>query len=428
MNKNKLLEFIEQNNNNNINVFEYLQFDLNNKIYSFGKHFINPNEKYFIVLFKFKQFVFSALTLVLLFVEFFIKTKKNINNKNIISSAYFNLGNTISNKKYNIHNVPWKLVLNQTSFDLKLFIKSQCIKNKLEFGSFNDLLNKEFDKEAREYYNLLKVYIVKNRIRALFLPMDIGFFEKMTIDIFKELNLPTFNIIHGLPGMYNEIDYNRTDYLVVWGEAIKNNFINKGYNPNKIIVSGHPKYKIKNNANLKFSLDDILVITKSLNGSQYSDRVVIGDRSNLIYYLYTIQKVLTDLGVNKVRLRPHPSENIEWYRQYINNTFFEIDIDSIDISLKKSTLVIGGTSTMFLESLIYGVNYVVYEPIIDGCLTLNSFEQVPPFDGNNAFVPVANSEAKLIDILVNEIKVDIRILDEYIEPNFNSELIISKIT
>ena len=43
---------------------------------------------------------------------------------------------------------------------------------------------------------------------------------------------------------------------------------------------------------LKFNFDDILIISKSLISSQYSDQVVLGDRSNLIYYLLSIKYVL----------------------------------------------------------------------------------------------------------------------------------------
>jgi len=425
MKRNLLLNFLNEENSKNVEdqlLVDYLHFNLNNKIYSFGFQFKNPSEYKKSLKRKVKDKVlhFGIKIYTLLFSCIKRKPEANV----ILSSAYFNLNNNAGFKKYIILSPPWIFGKNQKYFDYSFFKETFLVHNKLS-GDFKDLINSDFISLAKKYKVSFKEYILKYEISALFLPQDIGFFEKIAIDVFKELNLPTFNFIHGLPGIYNDIDYNRTDYLVVWGESIKDNFIKAGFNSNKIIVNGHPKYNtISLGKNLKFELHDILIITKSLNGSQFSDRVILGDRSNLIYYLLSIKRVLEKLGVKKVRLRPHPSENIDWYYEYIDKDFFIYDNDNLKSSLVNSSLVIGGTSTTFLEALIEGVNYVVYEPLINDLL-IDGFSPVAPFDGSEEKVPVAQSEEELEEILIKKVSVDLTILDDYISKEFNTDAILN---
>jgi hypothetical protein len=428
MKRNLLLNFLNETNEiseKNKEILEYLQFDLNTKIYSFGLQFKNPNESTKTLKQKSKKHLFQFIIKSQAFLYSFLK--KSSNSKVILSSAYFNLDDKIESREFLIVTPPWLFGKNQKHFEFSMFNKSLTISNKLK-NDFRDLITPDFFSLAKQYKSDFKEFVVKYKVCTLFLPQDIGFFEKLAIDVFKELNLPTFNFIHGLPGIYNSIDYNRTDYLVVWGESIKNNFVKVGFDPDKIIVNGHPKYNnIKLIHSLKFNLDNILIITKSPNGSQFSENVILGDRSNLIFYLLSIKKVLEKLGVKSVRLRPHPSENIEWYYKYIDTNFFIRDYPDLKISLKNSTLVLGGTSTTFLEALIEGVNYVVYEPLLENNKLIDGFCPVAPFDGSDKKVPVAKSEGELEEILVKKKFVDVTVLSDYISNEFNTDAILNLI-
>ena len=126
-------------------------------------------------------------------------------------------------------------------------------------------------------------------------------------------------------------------------------------------------------------------------------------------------------------MRPHPSQNPKWLFRFIDNNFFSLDTATLSDSLNRSTLVIGPTSTLFLESLIYGVNYTVYEPLINEDTSLGGYKLVPPFDGKNKKVPVANSEKELIEIISNKICNDVSIIDDYIAPKFSLDSIINQI-
>jgi hypothetical protein len=308
-----------------------------------------------------------------------------------------------------------------------LFIKGQDLARRISEAKFSELLDEQLFNKIDDYKEALKEYVQSNPIRALFLAQDLGLFEKIAIEVFKELRLPTFNFIHGFPAIYNGIDNNRTDYIVVWGDEIKNNFTRAGYQENKIIVNGHPKYKKLNIKPLKFSFEDVLIVSKSLIGSQYSDEIILGDRSNLIFYLLSIQEVLEKFNIKKVRFRPHPSENINWYYKFIDKNFFQPDIIDASDSLLKSTLVIGGTSTMFFESIIHGVNYVVFEPKDANDKLIDGFIPISPFDGKNIKVPVAKSSSELLSILEHKLKVENSVLYDFIDKDFNQQIILEKI-
>ena len=353
MKENLLISLLKQKkgtNNENIDKYlDYLHFDLSSKIYSYGEHFKNPLEKKF----SFYTWLKSHFKIIKKVRYLSSKTLKQDSRKIILSTAYFNLEKLNIGDNFIIISPPWLDVNHKSINGFSVYNKGQDLLDIINKSTFKTLVDKSFYSKIDDYKQTLSQYIKDNNITALFLAQDLGFFEKIAIDIFKESNLPTFNFIHGFPGIYNGIDNNRTDFIVVWGNEIKNNFINNGYLENKIIVNGHPKYKNININKLKFDFDDILIISKSLISSQYSDQVVLGDRSNLIYYLLSIKYVLEKFNIKKVRFRPHPSENINWYYKYIDSQFFIPDTDPLPTSLSKATLVIGGTSTTFFESLIF---------------------------------------------------------------------------
>jgi hypothetical protein len=149
-----------------------------------------------------------------------------------------------------------------------------------------------------------------------------------------------------------------------------------------------------------------------------SDGVLLANRANLILYLYSLEKILRRFGIKSVRFRPHPSENADWYLKFLNKDFYKLDRGNITESIQKSTLVIGPTSTVFLESLYYGINYVVYEPAIKN-IDLVNCPLVPPFDGEDLKVPVAKDETGLEYILKNKVMVDPSWFDDYITTPFD---------
>jgi len=411
-----LLEYIKNHSSIDPIIIDELKYDLDIRLYFYGKHFRNPHEdktrSFLSVIF---NFLISSATFLRIIQKICFNKRKNC----IISSAYFSINNELKKNGYEVYSPSWILKSDFNIFpNLELYFASRKLKKILSNASFYDLLSDVVISKVKDFEEKLIRIFQKGEIKAVILSNDMTFFDKVLINVCKKAGIPSFIFLHGLPGRYNIVDDNRTDYLIVWGEKIKENYIKIGFSPNKIIVSGHPYYKSLNNKSLKFSLENILVLTKSISGGQHSDKVRLADRGNLVLYLLSVEKVLREFGIRSVRLRPHPSENINWYYCFIDKEFFVYDKFDLKKSIEYSSLVIGPTSTVFLESLYYGKNYIVYEPAIEG-MDLLKFELVPPFDKSDERVPIATNESELKHIIEKNIRVDKGILSEYIKTPFD---------
>ena len=422
-----LYNYLNAYDSKNSSHYFLLRYVFDQKIYYYGNNFKHPHER------RIKKSELFKIKLLGKLYEFFVffnaKFNSSSNDKiKIWSTAYFKLEEKIDDEKYHVFNPPWVFSRRRDiAYNYELHKKIKEIKHVIVYGNFNELVNENFFRKIDELKQSLKNHVLKENIRAVLLPHDLGFFERLVIQIFKEIGRPSFLLIHGLPGIYGKMDNNRTDFLVVWGEAIKRNYIDVGFDPGKILVNGHPKYKINSDISLTFELNNILVLPKPLGGAPAGDKYELNDRGNCILYLLSVQSVLKKIGISKVRFRPHPSENPNWYMTYLDRDFFTPDTDTLENSLSKSSLVIGVTSTVFLESLINGVSYLVYEPRLENGNGLDNNPVVAPFDGSNIKVPVAKSEDELLELIKQKSKVDLSILSDYIDPDFDAKIILEKI-
>jgi hypothetical protein len=412
--------FLKKGNNNDY--IDDLKYLIDHRIYHYGNHFKFSKENALQNL-KIKTYFFIKL-----FISIFFSQKK-IKINSIINSSYFNIENEFQLMNYNIIKAPWI----SPTHNFKIFYKTFKFTNIILKETFSNIVYD--NKIKRLHYEIeedLTKYYLNNNIKFICLPQDIGLFEKMSIRICKKINKPSFIFLHGLPGRYNNIDDNRANYLVVWGEQIKINFINAGVPESKIFVSGNPNYKSYNldEINLKSDLTNVLVLSKSMNGAPHSEKSNLSDRGSLILYLLQIQQELIKIGVKSVKFRPHPSENIKWYYNYIDQGFFKYDKQkSIKKSLKSKSLVIGPTSTVLIDALMNNVNYLAYEPKFNGLDLLNQ-KIVPPFDNSDSNLKVATSQNELSEFLLDIPIVNKNILKNYIdnkfEINFIRELLIQK--
>lgn len=285
---------------------------------------------------------------------------------------------------------------------------------------FNEIISLECFEEFENYRKIIIEEYKKYNFKGLFVGNGEPFMFKFHLDIFKDLQRPSFIFLHGLPGIYKLETEKVADYLLVWGDNIKENYIEAGFDENKIKVIGHPRYNdIPTNIKLKNDLSDILVATtSSIEWSPQGwdlNNFPLYDRSLIILYCYSIQQALTINGVKHARLRVHPSVNKSWISKYIDTNFYTLDYLPLNDSLSKSSLVIGPTSSLWLESLLAGVNYLVYEPGINGRNIYNA-PLVPPFDGSDSSLIVANSEEELSAMIKDRYILNTSIVERYIKP------------
>jgi len=418
--------FTHYTRNLNLKYSDLLKYEIDQRIYYYGDHYLFSKERKNNLLTQLKS---DALNQMIAAYVFLKSQKGVVNIPKILSTAYHNIPEKFEKEKIAISRPPWNYNKQSSNvFNYSLHRRAMQLSKQLESLPFDQLFSVEFSDLIEAFSNQFQSFLTHHQFVANFVPADVGFFDKLSIKVSKSLEIPSFLFIHGLPAGYNSIDNNGTDYVVVWGEAIKRNFVKNGIDHNKIIVAGHPIYRRPLNHNLRFDLNEILIVTKSIPGSQLSNHYAVKDRSNLIYYLGSLQQVLESFGVKSVRLRPHPSESVEWYKKWIDNRFFKFDVGPLDIALKRSTLVIGPTSTLFVESLINGVNYIVYEPFILPGIGLDGGVLVPPFDGSDDRVPTANSAEELAEILVHKEKINLSVLADYISQEFDNTQILAKLT
>jgi hypothetical protein len=399
-------------------ISDSLMYEANSYMYFFGDHFMKSN------LFKKKC---KSLFLKLIFNFFYylfkiVKVKFSTSNcEFILSNAYFDLASFLK-LNFNIVDVPWQITNWRIIFsDIELYFLIYKIRKSFEMNSLNVISSPEFLNLVLEYEELFKSYLLKNKVKSIIVSLDIPFFEAISISCAKKLGIPTFLFLHGLPARYNCIDDNRTEFLLVWGKAIKINYLNKGFSPDKIFVVGHPIYSKIRKKELKSSLDNILVLTKAMCGTPHSDQVRLMDRSNSLLYLELIKENLLGLGVKSVRLRCHPSENPYFYKKHLADEFYVFDFSSKEDTLQNSSLIIGPSSTMVLDSLNYGINYILFEPLIGG-KTLTGFDVVPPFDGNSFISRTDSLESFKFNVISeNNIKWDL--FNDYVDSSFSLEFV-----
>jgi hypothetical protein len=398
--------------------WDSLKFELDQQIYSYGQQFKVPIES---SRWTSSDRLKAKIKRLIVYTRSLRGAPTLKGCKRIVSNALFDLNRQLRTANLDIRTPPWSPYKDPERLnEFKAWDACDQIARCFAQCDFRTLLAQAFRDELDLLMRTLKEYFIRHNVSALIVPNDLSYFENSSIRIFKELSRPSFVFLHGLPSRYNNIDDNRAKYLLVWGEQIKQHYVKAGVDPGKIFVTGHPRYREKGQiGDLRFCLDDVLLITKSMPWAHMvNSQPIISDRGNIILYLWYIEDVLRSLGVRSVRFRPHPSENQKWYLRFLNPDFFKLDPYYFAESIRRATLVIGPTSTVFLEALWSGVNYLVFEPSVQNVDVIN-YELVPPFDGSDPKVPVARTLEELRFILTGRIMTDPAVLDAYIQTPFD---------
>jgi len=397
-------------------IIDSLKYELDKRIYYYGGQFATPYEKTDGGR-RLAALKTSVREIVLSFKSKGRTSPAGSAGTRVSSNAYFSFNKALKELGFGVSDAPWRLGRRELGDD-ELYFRIRRMIARLENDDFSLLVRPEFAAEIHALEAALKKYYSKAGFSALVVPFDLPFFERLAIKIFRELGLPSFVSLHGLPGRYNAIDDNRADYLLVWGDRIKDSYARAGVPPEKIFVTGHPGYRKPAAGAPRFSLDDVLVLSKAVPGAQNTAEQILSDRGNSILYLCSLRKALEKAGVRRARLRLHPSESAAWYERFLGGDFFVPDNAPLTASLARASLTIGPTSTVFLESLLAGVNYLVYEPAAGG-LDLLNYPLVPPFDGSDPAVPAAADEEALGALLASGRRADPAVLAGYIRTPFD---------
>lgn len=405
-------EYLQNNIFDNNSSIDLMKYELDKRIYLYGNHFISNMELWN-----------NNKIYLKLFAHYLYYLKNNLfpnrSNQMIVSSAHEMYNKEVEKFGYQTSS---SVINSYNTFFGNFSIFRMNEKLWLDFQKANlfILLHTDYEKKIITFRNKIKNYLLDTKMKGLFLSNDMGFIDKILINVCKELRIPSFVFLHGYPSRFNDIDDNRADYLIVWGRKIKEAYINAGVEKSKIIISGHPRWsKNINLSKLKFEFDDILIITNSITQMpENSNALILQDRGALLTYLFSIQKVLQGLGIKSVRLRPHPSENKYWYKKNIDLEFYKLDSESLFDSLHKSSLVIGPISTVIFDAIFNKINYIVFEPTFNN-LSIKNFVLVPPFDKSDPNYLVATNEEELSKILNEKKSMNPISIIDYIGEEFS---------
>lgn len=337
---------------------------------------------------------------------------------NVLSTVFFSDPNTLPQLGFNSYTPVWNPIGKKNIYgDFKTIMWHEKIQKLICKDDFFLSLASDLHNDLENFQSHLVSQYLRKDFRALLLHTDENFYSKYFIEVFKKMNRPSVIFSHGLPGIYSANVDNRSDYLMVWSEKIRQNYINIGFDPSKIKAIGNPKFKfLKKSIALKSDLSDVLIIpVSSATWHQHEYDAVLTDKSTVVLYLYKVQNVLKRLGVKKARYRVHPAMNKQWVHAFLDPGFYIIDDENLSVSLSRTSLVIGATSTVLLESLINGLNYIVFEPKDEEGLGLLNFKLVPPFDGSEEKVMMANDEDELEKMLRYNAMTDYSLVHDYIQ-------------
>ncbi|GEM_PF-552537 len=410
---------------------DLLEYELNRRVYYYGDHFKNSFEKT-------RNHKSIKKNIFLQSGYFLYKNLVKTSNKEktaIISSVYFNFGNNLKESGYEVYGLPWALSREASLLKFNEFIEIKRFSEKLATSNFDILISEKFQKEIDKIKGILENILVREKVKAIFIPQDVGFLERLLIQLSKKNNILTFLVLHGSALRYgNTINDNKTDYLCVFGNILKSKLIQSGFEANKILVTGHPTYSNYSiPKDLKFDFSNVLVISKAMPGQPVElvdnlrgrdkDTNRLKDRGNILLYLLFIKNALLSVGVKNATLRVHPSENSKWYLEFLGSDFFIIDKLSFKDTLENASLVIGPSSSFFLDSLFAGINYTIFEPLYDDGLDILNDPVGHPFDKSDNRIPVAQNEEELIKILKNKDKVDLSAIRDFVVPKLDLDLI-----
>lgn len=412
----RLIDFISDEFISKSKYLDLLEFYFPYKLYLYGDQYkVNRENKVSVAKEKLKD----CLRELYCIKKLIFSKDKHQKGINVLSGAYFGVNKYLNELGFNTVYGPW-LINGTDRFlgDIRYIHHYYAFKRRINALSFQESLSDKCDKIVANLIEETKDVMQKHNIRAYIGSSTHAMENRIPLKAAQELGIPTFVFLHGLPFPFYYEEANRADYLIVWSEKIKQNFLKlTNYPENRILVAGHPLYQSMPHKCLRNSLDDILIITPSSEAERHQDR------GNMVYYLLTVEKILKGFGVKKVRFRPHPHEDANWYLKFIDNNFFAPDTGSLKVALEKSTLVIGTLSTIVVEALFYGVNYILYDPLDDNQKNIYGHTTVPPFDGSDKYLPVAQSPDELIAKLNEKACVDTAFFHEYINTPFDISFI-----
>ncbi len=261
-----------------------------------------------------------------------------------------------------------------------------------------DIVFKKLDDLLMRYYSY-KQQLKKLNLDYLITKHDYDEDWQLIVRVAQQLGIKTFVITHGITVTKELLVNQIAEFIVVYGEGMKENFVNDNVDSNRIVIIGNPffddyfKIKVNNHKNKQNSYNRILILQHPsaiprINSKENSD----------LKYIQILKKFLKSVECKEIIFKIHPGLQRKEYFEYLLN---ELQLDweivknrDIKDLIKNSDIVIGPASTAAMEALILGKDYYY--------VNLEPMNYLPPFDGE--FLPMYRN---LQDLKKNFNKVEI---------------------
>lgn len=219
---------IKDNYPDRAKIVEWLKYALDARVYYYGQNFKYPYENPSLLV---------KIRLKIIKFLYRFKSVKVDYNRAVISNAYFDVGGQLKKNGFNVVLPPWT-TNNMSRASMRTI-------DEISNSNFNYILSDAFFKKIENLVNDVRAFLSMNKVRFVLLSNDMVPIHRITLDVCKDLGIPTGIFLHGLPGRYNSIDDSRANYLFVWGDRIKENYLRYGCK-STVVVTGHPNYSAFN--------------------------------------------------------------------------------------------------------------------------------------------------------------------------------------
>jgi len=231
-----------------------------------------------------------------------------------------------------------------------------------------------------------------NNVRGALLSSDMNWENRMIVRLFQKHRLRNSALMNGWFGVRHMVENKLVDKVLCFGDSYKENYFHDKKNVKTI---GCPTFDHANQkravAKPQYPIKKILVSTFTFSPADINCHYRDSEK-----YLNDILSVIGNYnqeqhGQLQIALRPHPSDNPDFYRWYLARLgYSDIPLElegNFQNVVARHDMYFGSYSTTIFEAAAMGIPVIFYHP----CNQI----MYPPFDGSCRELPMAETASEL---------------------------------
>lgn len=240
--------------------------------------------------------------------------------------------------------------------------------------------------------DIYEKFLNENKVSGALLSSDMNWKNRMIVHLYRKHQIKTLAQMNGWFGARHMVENKSVDRVLCFGNSYLDNYFHGKKN---VVVTGCQTFDLARQKRLfvkpQHPIKKILISTFTFSPADINCHY--GDSEK---YLNDILSVINDYNRNnngdlQLALRPHPSDNPEFYRWYLSRLGYpDIAIETernFQNVVVQYDLYFGSYSTTIFETAAMGIPVVFYHP----CNQI----LYPPFDGSCRELPMARTKGEL---------------------------------